>query len=396
MSAKLWQATVAADLHPLVEAYTVGSDITADQQLAGYDIQASMAHVMMLHSIGILTKQEEKQLITALTTLQTQWQTGSFQISSRDEDCHSAIEQYLTDRLGATGKKIHTARSRNDQSLVMLRLYMKDTLTQLQGLIDQLVIALRQKAEQAATTPMPGYTHMQKAMPTTVATWLSSYADSYSDLLGLLTSTLVILDQNPLGSAAGFGTNLAIDRQQTTDLLGFATVQANPMYCGLSRGIFELLAVQSLQPLMALAGKFANDMLLFTTQEFNFFSLPNSLTTGSSIMPHKHNYDLFEIMRGKSHIYGGYVQQLHTLVSGIGSGYQRDVQLSKTILLEAMSSAHATLEMVLLVVPELVIHRDVLEAAMTDDLQSVERVNTLVLQGVPFRDAYAAVKASLP
>lgn len=242
---------------------------------------------------------------------------------------------------------------------------------------------------------MPGYTHTQKAMPTTVGTWLNSYADAATDTTALIDAALQIIDQNPLGSAAGFGSALPIDRSFTTATLGFAKTQDNPMYCGLSRGMFELIAVQSLAPAMLLAGKFAQDMLLFTTQEFNFFGLPDSFTTGSSIMPHKHNYDVFEIMRGHAHAFPSYCQQLYAIAAGNGSGYNRDLQLTKRITLSAFDTALGTCNALALCVSNLTIHDKVLQSAMTEELLTVAEIDKLVQQGIPFRDAYTQVKESL-
>lgn len=395
MSAKLWQPATSNNLHPLIEAYTVGSDKQADQQLLGYDIIATKAHVAMLATIGILTQAELKQLTVALDNLYDLWLNGSFTVGEHDEDSHTAIEAYLVQQLDSVGRKVHAGRSRNDQCLVMVRLYLKDTLEQLAASATKLAAYYTKAAKKAGDTPMPGYTHMQKAMPTTVSTWLDSFAAGFSDMSDLLVATRAIIDQNPLGSAAGFGVSLPIDRQHTTKSLGFKKLQSNPMYCGLSRGLFELMSVQALSPIMVLAGKFAQDMLLFTTQEFNFFSLPDNLTTGSSIMPHKHNYDLFEIMRGQANAFGGYTQQLQAIVSGTGSGYNRDIQLTKAILLTAMEAAQNTLEVLILAVPKIQMHSEVLYAAMTGEMHSVEKVNKLVEQGMPFRDAYSLVKSQL-
>jgi argininosuccinate lyase len=395
MSAKLWQTPSTTGLHPVVEAYTVGGDYLLDQRLLGYDIQASKAHVSMLHSIGILTSNECTKLAKALGALHQKWAKGEFLIQKDHEDGHTAIEAYLVEELGDIGKKIHTARSRNDQALVMMRLYLKDNLWEVRAKTSALSAIFGAASQQVGDTPMPGYTHMQKAMPTTVACWLNSYADAFADA-GLLTgSTLKIIDQNPLGSAAGFGISLPIDREHTTKTLGFNKTQENSMYCGLSRGLFELLAVQSLNPLMILAGKFAADMMLFTTQEFDLFSLPDSFTTGSSIMPHKHNFDLFEIMRGHAHTFGAYSQQLQSLASSAGSGYHRDLQLTKDITLQAFSTTLATLEVLELVVPSLRPHKDKLAKSVTPEMQSVAEINKLVGQGIPFRDAYVQIKNSL-
>jgi argininosuccinate lyase len=392
---KLWQTSKGAGLNPQVEAYTVGNDYQDDQLLLGYDIRASQAHAKMLRSIDILTEDELQQLIAALNNLLTEWQNGEFTIRPEQEDGHTAIEQYLVEKLGDPGKKIHTGRSRNDQVLVMTRLYLKDQLQKSIELSKSVAEAFNQAAKQSGQTPMPGYTHMQKAMPSTVATWLESYADAFADTTIALLATLELVDQNPLGSAAGFGVSLPIDRELTTKELGFKKVQQNPMYCGLSRGLFELVAVQALNPLMVLAGKFAHDMLLFTTQEFNLVSLPDSFTTGSSIMPHKRNYDLFEVMRGRANIFGSYATQLQALSSGMGSGFQRDLQLTKSITLKAFAEAEATLELLALAVAELQLNEQRLQAAITDEMHSVAEINELVGQGVPFRDAYKQVKDKL-
>ncbi len=392
---KLWQVSGNVKLHPLVEAYTIGQDYLSDQQLLGYDIVASKAHAEMLQSIGVLSREESVKLTAVLDELYNKWEHGNFVIEQHQEDGHTAIEQYVIDQLGDIGKKLHTGRSRNDQSLVMTRLYLKHSLGQALELTSRLADVFNQTADKAGNTVMPGYTHMQKAMPTTVAIWLTSFADGFSDLRGLLEAIRDIIDQNPLGSAAGFGVSLGIDREHTTKSLGFKKTQNNTMYCGLSRGLFELLSVQALSPLMVLSGKFAQDMLLFTTEEFGFFSLPASFTTGSSIMPHKHNYDVFEIMRGNAHAFGSYVAQLQSISGSIGSGYQRDLQLTKAITLQAFLIAMTTLEVLYEAVSSLKIHRVKLAASITPEMLSVSRINKLVEQGVPFRDAYNQVKLEL-
>ena len=394
-SGKLWQTGGSAGLNPKVEAYTVGNDTQDDQQLLGYDIQASRAHVKMLGSIGILNEDEPQKLLEALDNLLAEWREGKFTIRADQEDGHTAIEQYLVGQLGDTGKKIHAGRSRNDQALVMMRLYLKDQLQKTTAQTTALANTFNQAAEQSGETPMPGYTHMQKAMPSTVAMWLSSYADAFADTTITLAAALELTDQNPLGSAAGFGVSLPLDRELTTKELGFKRVQQNPMYCGLSRGLFELVAVQALNPPMVLAGKFAHDMLLFTTQEFNLVSLPDSFTTGSSIMPHKRNYDVFEVMRGRANTFGSYAAQLQALTAGIGSGFQRDLQLTKNITLTAFSEAEATFELLALAVSELRLNKAKLEAAITPEMHSVANINKLVEQGIPFRDAYQQVKQEL-
>jgi len=392
---KLWQTSNSGGLNPQVEAYTVGQDVQDDQFLLGYDIRASQAHAKMLQSIDIINEDELQQLLAALDNLFAEWRDGNFTIRPNQEDGHTAIEQYLVEQVGDAGKKIHTGRSRNDQVLVMMRLYLKEQLRTSIELTRSVANAFSEAAKQAGSTPMPGYTHMQKAMPTTVAMWLMSYADAFGDSQAILIAALEMIDQNPLGSAAGFGISIDIDRQLTTTELGFKKVQENPMYCGLSRGFFDMIAVQGLNPLMVLAGKFAHDMLLFTTQEFDLVSLPDSFTTGSSIMPHKRNYDVFEVMRGRANIFGSYGSQLQALSSGIGSGFQRDLQLTKHITLTAFAEAVATLEVLALAVSELQFNEDKLQASITEEMHSVSKINELVGQGMPFRDAYQQVKNEL-
>lgn len=392
---KLWQTTATTNLHPLIEAYTVGQDYLYDQQLIGYDIAASKAHAAMLAQIKILSPSELADLTAALDQLHTQWEKGDFTIRRDQEDGHTAIEEHLVETLGATGKKIHTGRSRNDQAMVMMRLYLKAKLSEVSATIDKLATSYQKQAQKLADQPMPGYTHMQKAMPTTVGVWLGSYSEALLDMKQLVDATAELLDQNPLGSAAGFGSALNIDRQFTTDKLGFSKIQHNPMYCGLSRGIFELMAVQALTPVMTLAGKFSQDMLLFTTQEFNFFRLPKQFTTGSSIMPHKQNYDVFEIMRGHAHAFSNFGQQLQVISCGNGSGYNRDLQLTKGITLEAFALVLDTLKTWDACVQELTANKDILSAAMTEELLTVAEIDKLVQSGMPFRDAYIQVKQGL-
>ncbi len=392
MNNKLWQASTGNELHPIVEKYTVGNDQTLDQELLGFDITATIAHVNMLEKIEIITEEEASSIVQALDSLFKQWQDGSFVISSEHEDGHTAIELYLTEKLGQTGKKVHTGRSRNDQALVMMRLYLKaslnDTLKKLVGLDDSLKI----KTQEIGGQEMPGYTHTQKAMPASVGMWLGAYQDAFRDLQSYVTATTQAIDQNPLGSAAGFGVDLPLDRDMTTKELGFQKTQKNPMYCGLSRGIFELMAVQALSPIMAFAGKFAEDMILFTSQEFSLFSLPVTMTTGSSIMPHKRNYDVFEIMRATAHAFPAHSMQLSAISTGTGSGYHRDLQLTKQITMTAFQQAVSTIEVLDLCISELIPNSENLKKAMTEELYTVAAINKLVAANVPFRDAYNQVK----
>ncbi len=392
---KLWQAKDGDELHASIEKYTVGDDRVLDQQLLGYDIQATKAHTLMLKKIGILSEDEYTNLAAALDMLLERWENGTFQVTKDHEDGHSAIELYLTETLGQTGKKVHTGRSRNDQALVMMRLFLKDSLAKVSAATANVVQAYSKQIAGAGDQQMPGYTHSQKAMPTTVGMWLGSYHDAFNDLIPHFEDTTTLIDQNPLGSAAGFGVTLPLDRNLTTAELGFARVQENPMYCGISRGVFELATVQALDLVMVFAGKFAEDFLQFTMQESNFFALPNSMTTGSSIMPHKRNYDVFEIMRANSHEFVSHSMTLHALASGVGSGYHRDLQLTKRVAVQAVSTTLETLEVLALCVNHLIVNKAALDGAMTQELETVAMINKLVEQGIPFRDAYRQVKESL-
>lgn len=392
MKTKVWQGDATAQLHPLVEKYTVSDDVWLDQILLGWDIQASMAHAKMLGHCKLIPHSEAHALVQALTQLRAEWASDTFMIQSDQEDGHSAIEHYLVTKLGDVGKKIHTGRSRNDQSLVMIRLYMKDSLCDTAQKLNKVVEALEAKAITCNGIPMPGYTHTQKAMPTTVSDWLLSYHAALVDILPLLKGVESYIDQNPLGSAAGYGVNLPIDREFTTKELQFAKTQLNSLYCGLSRGLFEQSVVQIYSLIMTTIGKFASDMVLFTTEEFNFFSLPVNFTTGSSIMPHKRNYDVFEIMRAHARMYSAHNLEIASVASGLGSGYHRDYQLLKKSLYSATSIVHETLDVLEVVAKEMVANTSSLEAAMSSNMSSVNAVNRLVEQGVPFRDAYQEIK----
>lgn len=392
---KLWQVDGGDGLHPVIEHYTVGEDQQLDQELLGYDITATKSHAHMLQKIDILTEDEYKQIAKALDDLMHAWKDGDFKIGENLEDGHTAIELYLTDKLGQIGKKVHTGRSRNDQALVMMRLFLKDKLEDVAQKLPKLEKAYMAKIADIGDQPMPGYTHTQKAMPTSVKMWLDAYLQAFSDTKQAIDSAQSIIDQNPLGSAAGFGVTLPLDKEFTTKELGFNKVQENPMYCGISRGVFELIALQSLSPIMVYVGKFATDMIQFTMQELKFFSLPDSMTTGSSIMPHKRNYDVFEIMRARSHEFPAYLIALQNVTSGVGSGYHRDLQLTKSVTMKAFSVVIDTLDTLTVCVENLKSNQDNLKAAMTDDLYTVAEINKLVEHGVPFRDAYKQVKRSL-
>jgi argininosuccinate lyase len=390
MSKKLWQTK--SGLHPLVEAYTT-SDITADQILLPYDVQASSAHASMLCKIGVITENEEQDLQKAFDQILALYNRGEFILTPSQEDCHTAIEQYITENFGQVGKKIHTGRSRNDQALIMMRLYMKDQVLEIQDKINQLIEVFDQASKKYQTIAMPGYTHMQRAMPTSVGIFFDSYTQGLKDLTLFLPGLLQYVDQNPLGSAAGFGINhLNLDKQETTDLLNLSRVQTNPLYCAMSRGFFEDTILSILGQSMILTSRFAVDMMLFTTQEFSFFSLSDEYVTGSSIMPQKKNYDLFEVMRGNSKLFFGYESQIREIILGLGSGYHRDLGLTKTPFVQAMDLVQTTLDLLIEVVPQLSVNEENLDRSMTKELFVTDEVYKKVANGEAFRDAYLEVK----
>ena len=389
---RLWQ-TSDSKLNLLVEAFTVGDDYIFDLQLLPYDIKASIAHAEMLHKIGILDQTELNQAKKGLQEILKKWKKNEFIIEKNQEDGHTAIEQYLTENYGEVGKKIHTGRSRNDQSLVMIRLFMKEKLLEIQDELNKLIELFKTKSCENQKIPMPGYTHLQKAMPTTVGIWIDSFSSAFEDFDLILKSTIKIIDQNPLGSASGFGIkNLLLDREFTTQKLEFGKIQNNPMYCGLSRGYFENIVLQTLSQSMVIASKFANDMLLFTTQEFNFFSLPNEFTTGSSIMPQKRNYDVFEIMRGNVKVFNSYQSEIQSIVSSIGSGYQRDLQLTKKPFVQGINLCVNTIVLLSEIIKSLQVNEDNLKKSMTSDLYVTNEVYELVKNGKSFREAYLEIK----
>eukprot|EP00386_Alphamonas_edax_P001908 GDKI01005767.1.p1 GENE.GDKI01005767.1~~GDKI01005767.1.p1 ORF type:complete len:411 (-),score=123.10 GDKI01005767.1:250-1482(-) len=389
---KLWQT--GGGLHPLVEAYTVGEDYRLDgEYMLPFDVKASKAHAAMLQNINVITEEELKTLNHALDEILTLWEKGEFKVTREQEDGHTAIEQYVTDKYGEVGKKIHTGRSRNDQALTMIRLYMKERMEEAIKSVKQLAGAFRTKSHATEHIPMPGYTHMQKAMPTTVGRWFGSYADALADTVWVLEATLKQIDQNPLGSAAGFGiSNLQLNRDMTTQLMGLARTQENPLYCGFSRGFFENSVLMALSQPVTILTRFAVDMMLFTMQETSYFKLPDAYVTGSSIMPQKKNYDLFEIMRANGRVFTSLQQQVQGIIMSLGSGYHRDFQVTKKAFVEGVELALQTVRLVEECVPNIEVNEERLKAQMTEELFVTDEVYRLVAEGKPFRVAYQEVK----
>lgn len=391
---KLWQKE-NENINSVVEKFETKDDIVLDNHLTTYDIQGSLAHAKMLEKIGVLNKKELAQLEKGLEEILKLDQKGKFLLEQDDEDIHTKIENYLTEKYGEVGKKIHTGRSRNDQVLTVLRLYSKDHLEKVKKELVKLINIFSAFKKAYGDLPMPGYTHMQKAMPTTVGVWMQSFIDSFTDDMQIITNTYDLIDQSPLGSAAGFGTTLDLDRDYTAKLLGFKKVQENPIYCQNSKGKFEATIISSLIPVMQTVNKLSSDIMLFTTQEFHFFTVSDQITTGSSIMPQKKNVDIAELLRSKVHILLGYYVQIVSMSSNLISGYNRDLQDVKKPLMESFATTLGSLQVTGILLQNITPNKEVLKQAMTDDLFATEKVMELVKKGIPFREAYQKIKKSM-
>ncbi|MBI5456380.1 argininosuccinate lyase [Candidatus Kaiserbacteria bacterium] len=393
--AKLWNKSGQV-LHPLVEKYTAGTDHVFDHQLMPFDIDASAVHAKALKKADVLTASELKKILAALAALQKKFDQGKIKTTSADEDCHTVIENYLIKQLGDIGKKIHTGRSRNDQVLVATRLYMKHHLGMLQEKALALASSLVDVADKYKEIPMPGYSHTQQAMLSTVGHYMASYAESLIDDADFALKVLQHLDKNPLGSAAGFGTSIGIDRSITTKELGFGSIQINSLYCQNSRGKFESAYMEALAQIMLTLGKFANDLLIFTSQEFDFFSVDESVTTGSSIMPHKRNLDAMEILRGNVSVVIANQLMVKDIAKNLISGYNRDGQLIKKPLFESTQIALDSIEIVALVLKGLNPKTERIRAKINPGIFTADVANELVKKGMPFRDAYKKAATMIP
>jgi argininosuccinate lyase len=383
---KLWQKGAAA--HEKVDHFTVGKDREYDLVLAQYDCQASSAHAKMLAKIGLIRSEEAEQLVAVLTEIQQQAEAGTFTIEKEFEDMHSKIEHVLTERLGDLGKKIHTARSRNDQVLVAMHLYIKHELGAIKTQVTALFDLLLSLAEKHQNELMPGYTHLQVAMPSSFGLWFSAYAESLIDDLYFWQSAYKIADQNPLGSAAGYGSAFPIDRDFTTKALNFSQLKINSVAAQMSRGKLEKSTAMALSAIGSTLAKFSMDVCLYMGQDFNFISFPDNLTTGSSIMPHKKNPDLFELVRGKCNSVQALPNQLALLTSNLPSGYHRELQLAKGPIIDAIQEIKGCLEILLFSLPTIQVAKDSTTQKKYDYLFSVDTLNQEVLAGKPFRDAY--------
>jgi argininosuccinate lyase len=359
--------------------------------LAKYDVLGSLAHIQMLESIQLISKNELDVLSVALKNIYQDIEKGLFKMEDDVEDVHSQIELLLTKSLGDIGKKIHSGRSRNDQVLVDLRLFFRAELQEIVRLMELVFHGFQAQSEEHKDVMMPGYTHFQVAMVSSFGLWFGAYAESLTEDLSLLESVFNIVNHNPLGSAAGYGSSFPLNRKMTTELLGFEDLSYNVIHAQMGRGKSELFIAFALASLATTLGKFSMDVVLYSSQNYHFLTLPKEYTTGSSIMPHKKNPDVFELLRGKCNLLQALPGQVSLLINNLPAGYHRDFQLLKEVIFPAIHSMKECLEMIAFVLPQLKIHDNLLDDPKYAYLFTVEKVNELVLEGIPFRDAYKQV-----
>lgn len=393
MAQKLWEKNVQVDHE--VDVFTVGRDREMDLYLAKYDVLGSMAHITMLESIGLLSAGELETLLAELRGIYKVADSGRFVIEEGIEDVHSQVELMLTRKLGDVGKKIHSGRSRNDQVLVDLKLFTRARIQEITGLVVDLFHVLQEQSERYRDVLMPGYTHLQVAMPSSFGLWFGAYAESLVDDLQLMQSAYKICNRNPLGSAAGYGSSFPLNRQMTTDLLGFDSMDYNVVYAQMGRGKMERTVAFAMAGIAGTLSKLAFDACLFNSQNFGFIKLPDRYTTGSSIMPHKKNPDVFELTRAKCNKIQGLPNQITLICNNLPSGYFRDLQLVKEVFLPAFDELADCLKMATYIMREVEVNRYILDDDRYAPIFSVEEVNRLVLEGVPFRDAYKQVGLSI-
>ena len=390
---KLWDKGYSTDKK--IDHFTVGNDRELDMVLAKYDTVASIAHAKMLGKIGLLTSEETRLLVRELQNIALDIEEGNFIIEDSFEDVHSKIEFILTERLGDTGKKIHTARSRNDQVLVAMQLYLKEELSEIKHLTKELFNLLLELAAKHKENLLPGYTHLQIAMPSSFGLWFSAYAESLVDDLYFIDAAYKITDQNPLGSAAGYGSSFPIDRSYTTSEMGFADLKYNVIAAQMGRGKVEKAAAFGISGIAGTLSKLAMDICLYMSQNFNFISFPDSLTTGSSIMPHKKNPDVFELIRAKCNSLQAIPNQITLITSNLPSGYHRDLQMVKGLIIPAIQEIKSCLEMMTFSLKDVKVNANILNDPKYDYLFSVDTLNHLVLNGIPFREAYKQIGSEI-
>lgn len=389
MATKLWEKNFAPTAE--IERFTVGRDRELDAYLAESDVLGSMAHITMLESIGLLTADELKVLLAELRNILKEIRAGEFTIEEGVEDVHSEVELLLTRRLGDVGKKIHSGRSRNDQVLVDLKLWTRRQLREVVDLVKVLFDELQTQSEKHKNVLMPGYTHLQVAMPSSFGLWFGAYAESLVDDMLFLQAAYKMVNRNPLGSAAGYGSSFPLNRQMTTDLLGFDSMNYNVVYAQMGRGKTERNVAFALATVAGTLAKLAFDACLFNSQNFAFVKLPNECTTGSSIMPHKKNPDVFELTRAKCNKLQALPQQVMLIMNNLPSGYFRDLQIIKEVFLPALDELKDCLQMTAYIINKMQVNEHILDDPRYDLMFSVEEVNRLAASGMPFRDAYKKV-----
>ena len=375
----------------LVDAFTVGNDRILDLRLAKYDVLGSKAHIRMLESIGLLNSEELEILTEGLDAILAEIEKGDFILEDDVEDIHSQVELLLTRRLGDIGKKIHSGRSRNDQVLVDLKLFLKDEVLKLKEEVLALFSTLQKLSEEHKDVLLPGYTHGQVAMPSSFGLWFGAYAEALADDMYMLRGAYNVTDQNPLGSAAGYGSSFPLNRQMTTDLLGFASLDYNVVAAQLSRGKSERAVASAMGAIALTLNKFASDCCMYMSPNYGFIKFPDELTTGSSIMPHKKNPDVWEIMRGNCNRVMACENEISLMCSNMPHGYHRDFQLLKDVLFPTLETMHNCLQMADYMLQHIIIKKNILDAPIYDYLFTVEEVNRRTLDGMPFRDAYKSV-----
>lgn len=390
---KIWQKNI--DVNQFVESFTVGKDRELDLQMAAFDVLGSLAHTQMLESIGLMTAEDLKEVQTELKNIYKEIEAGDFKIEDSVEDVHSQVEWLLTQRIGEAGKKIHSGRSRNDQVLVDLKLFFRSCIEDMVNNTSTLFNQLIELSNTHKDKLLPGYTHLQIAMPSSFGLWFGAYAESLADDMELMLAAWKIVNKNPLGSAAGYGSSFPLNRTMTTELLGFEKLNYNVVYAQMGRGKTERILAQAMSSVAATLAKMAMDVCLFINQNFGFISFPAELTTGSSIMPHKKNPDVFELIRSRCNKIQALPNEIAMMTTNLPSGYHRDLQLLKENLFPSITSLNECLEIATFMLQNISIKNDILKDNKYAYLFSVEVVNDLALKGTPFRDAYKIVGESI-
>lgn len=387
---KLWQKE-ATSVSEIIEKFTVGRDKEFDILLARFDVEGSIAHVTMLGEVGLMSKDEADLAVKGLQEILNDINQSNFKIDESSEDIHSQVEFLLTKKIGEAGKKIHSGRSRNDQVAVDIKLYLRSAIIELKEETNKLFELLTAQSDKFKNVLIPGYTHLQIAMPSSVGLWLGAYAESLVDDLEVLAAAYKVANKNPLGSGAGYGSSFPLNRKRTTELMNFGTLNWNSVYAQMSRGKTEKTVSMGLSSIAATLSRLSMDCCLYLNQNFGFLSFPNELTTGSSIMPHKKNPDVFELIRAKCNRIQSIPNELTLLINNLPSGYHRDMQLTKEILFPAMEELKACLQLMKLMLTNLSAKENILDDEKYRYLFSVEAVNELVNRGIAFRDAYQQV-----